>query len=72
MHFLKANEKPTNALFIQRICTQYSPTCFCTLKCHHKGVKYDPAVIGAQCRGKQRSLGTVYCNRRRDDRDITE
>jgi hypothetical protein len=43
------NEKPTNALIIQCIGTQYSPTCFGTLKCHHQGVKDDPAEIGAQC-----------------------
>jgi hypothetical protein len=52
MHFLKVNEKPTNALIIQCIDTQYSPTCFGILKCHNQGVKYDPAEIGAQCRGK--------------------
>jgi hypothetical protein len=28
MQFLKVNEKPTNALIIQYIGTQYSPTCF--------------------------------------------
>jgi hypothetical protein len=66
MHFLEVNEKPTNALIIQCVGTQYSPTCFGTLKCHHQGVKYDPAEIGTQCRGKQRRMGAVYCNRRRD------
>jgi hypothetical protein len=65
MHF-KANKKPTNALIIQCIATQYSSTCFGTLKCHHQGVKHDPAEIGAQRRGKQRRMGAVYCNRRRD------
>jgi hypothetical protein len=40
------NEKPTNALIIECICTQYFPTCFVTLKCHHQGVKHDPAEIG--------------------------
>jgi hypothetical protein len=65
MHFLKVNEKPTNALAIQRIGIQYSPTCFGTLKCHHQGVKYDPAEIGAQCLWKQRWMGAVYCNGRR-------
>jgi hypothetical protein len=34
------------------------------------GSQYDPAEIGAQCRGKQRRMGAVYCNRRRDGRDI--
>jgi hypothetical protein len=56
MHFLKVNEKPTNALTIQCIGTQYSSTCFGTLKCHHQGVKHNPAEIGAQCRGKQRRI----------------
>jgi hypothetical protein len=65
------NEKPTNALTINCIGTQYSPTCFGILKCHHQGVKHDPAEIGAQCRGKQRKMGAVYCNRRRDGRDIS-
>jgi hypothetical protein len=72
MHFLKVNEKPTNALTIQCIVTQYSPTCFGILKCHHQVVKRDPVEIGAQCRGKQRRMGIVYCDRRCDDRDITE
>jgi hypothetical protein len=66
---VKVNEKPTNALIIQCIGTQYSSTCFGTLKCHHQGVKHDPAEKGAQCRGKQRRLATLYCNRRRDGRD---
>jgi hypothetical protein len=64
------NEKPTDALTIQCIGTRYSLTCFGTLKCHHQGVKHDPAEIGAQCRGKQRGMGAVHCNRRRDVRDI--
>jgi hypothetical protein len=72
MHFLKVNEKPTHALIIQCIGTLYSPTCFGTLKCHHQGVKYDPAEIGTKCRGNQRRIGAVYCNRRRDGRVITE
>jgi hypothetical protein len=61
MNFLKVNEKPTNALIIQCIGTQhsYSPTCFGNLKCHNQGVKYDPAEIGAQYRGKQRRMGTL-------------
>jgi hypothetical protein len=73
MHFLKVNEKPTNALIIQCIGTQYSPTCFGTLKCHHHGIKLDSAETGAQPRGKQRMMGAVYlyCNRQRDGRDIT-
>jgi hypothetical protein len=70
MHFLKVNEKPTNALIIQCVSTQYSPTCFGTLKCHHHGVKHDLAETGAQCRGKQSRMGAVYCKRRRDGRDI--
>jgi hypothetical protein len=44
MHFLKVNEKPTNALTIKYIGTQCFPTCFGTLKCHHQGVKHDPAT----------------------------
>jgi hypothetical protein len=47
----KVNEKPTNALIIQCIGIQYSPTCLGTLKCYHQGVKHDPAETGAQCRG---------------------
>jgi hypothetical protein len=70
MYFLKVNEKPTNALIIQCIGTQYSPTCFGTLKCHQE-VKYDFAGIGAQCRGNQKSMGTVYCNRWREGRDTS-
>jgi hypothetical protein len=70
--FLKLDEKPTSALIIQCIAPQYSPTCFGTLKCHHQGIKHDPAEIGAQCRGEQKRMGAVYCNRRRDGRDITE
>jgi hypothetical protein len=46
------NGKPTNALTNQCIGTQYSPTCFGTLKCYHQRVKQDPAEIGAQCREK--------------------
>jgi hypothetical protein len=66
MHFLKVNEKLTNALIIQYIGTQYSPTCFSNLKCHHQGVKHDPAEIGAQSRGKERRMGAAYCDRRHD------
>jgi hypothetical protein len=58
MHFLKVSEKPTNALIIQYIGTQYSRICFGTLKCHHQGVKHDPAEMGAQCCGKLRRLGS--------------
>jgi hypothetical protein len=50
-------KKPTNALINQCIGTQYSPTCFGTLNWHHQGVKYDPAEIGVQYRGKQRRIG---------------
>jgi hypothetical protein len=64
------NKKPTNAFIIQCTGTQYSTTCFGTLKCHHHGVKHDPVGIGVQCRGKQRRLGAAYCNRRRGGRDI--
>jgi hypothetical protein len=53
MHFLKLNEKTTNASIIQCIETQYSPTCFGTLKRHHQGVKHDPVKIGVKCRGKR-------------------
>jgi hypothetical protein len=72
MHFLKVNEKPTSALIIHCIGTQYSPTCFGTLKCHHRELKHDPAGIGTQCRGNQRRMEAVYCNRRRVGRGITE
>jgi hypothetical protein len=70
MHFLKVIEKPINGLIIHCISTQFPATCFDTLKCHHQGAKYDPAEIGAQCRGKQRKVGAVYCDRRRDGLDI--
>jgi hypothetical protein len=64
------NEKPTNVLIIQCIGNQYSATCFGTLKCHHhQGVKHDSAEIGARCRGTQRRMEAVYCNRRSDGRD---
>jgi hypothetical protein len=62
------NEKPTNSLIIQCIGAQYSPTCFVTLK-YHQGVKHEPAEIGAQCRGNQRRMEAVYCNKWRDGRD---
>jgi hypothetical protein len=58
MHFLKVNEKPTNALIIQY--TQYPPTCFGILKCRHQGVKHDLAEIGAKCSGKLRRMGACY------------
>jgi hypothetical protein len=45
---------------------------FGTLRWHHQGVKHDPAEIGVQCRGKQRGMEAVYCNRQRDGRDIAE
>jgi hypothetical protein len=54
------NEKPTNVLIIQCIGTQYSPTRFGTLKCHHQGVKHDPPEIGCQCSGKQRRIEAVF------------
>jgi hypothetical protein len=69
MHFLKVNKKPTNALTTQFIGIQCSTTCFGILKCHHQGVKHDPVEIGAHFREKQRRMGAVYCNRRRDCRD---
>jgi hypothetical protein len=53
------NEKPTNALIIPCIDTQYSPTCFGTLKCHHQGDKHDPDEIGAQCHGKLKNVPSV-------------
>jgi hypothetical protein len=53
MRFLKVNEKVTNALIIQCIGTQYSPTCFGTLKCHHQGVKHDPVETGAHVVGSR-------------------
>jgi hypothetical protein len=52
-----------NALTIQSIGTQFSTTCFGTLRCHHQVVKQDPAETGAQCHGKQRRMEAVYCNR---------
>jgi hypothetical protein len=71
MRFLKVKEKPTNALIIQWIGTQYSPSRFGILKCHNQGVKHDAAAeTGAQFRGKQRGMKAEYCNRRRDGRDI--
>jgi hypothetical protein len=70
IYFLKVSEKPTTELIIQCIGIQYSPTCFGTLRCHHQEVKHDPTEIGAQCRGKQRRMGAVYCDRRRDGWDI--
>jgi hypothetical protein len=42
------NEKPTNALTIQHIGTQYSSTCFGILKCHHQGLKLDHVEIGGR------------------------
>jgi hypothetical protein len=68
------NEIPRNALIIQCIVTQFPPTCFGTLKCHHQGIKHDPAEIGVQCRGKERRIGAVrvHFNRRRDGQDTTE
>jgi hypothetical protein len=63
-------KKPTNALILLYFSTQYSPTCFGVLECHHQGVKQDPAEIGAQCRGKQRWMEAVYCGRQRDGQDI--
>jgi hypothetical protein len=63
------NDKPANALILQFIDTRHSPRCFGTLKCHHQGVKHDPAETGAKCRGKQRRMEAVCCNRRRDDWD---
>jgi hypothetical protein len=65
------NQNTTNVLIIQCIGTQYSPTCFGTLKCHHQGVKHDSADLRAQCRGKQRRMGAVYCNMRRDGREYS-
>jgi hypothetical protein len=70
MHFLKANEKPTNALIIQCIGT-HSPACFGTLKYHHQGVKHDPAEIGSQRRGKEIRMRAVYCNRRCNSRKVS-
>jgi hypothetical protein len=66
----KANKKPTITLIIQFIGIQYSPTCFGTLKYRHHRVKHDPAERGAQCHGKQRRMGVVYCDRQRGGRDI--
>jgi hypothetical protein len=62
MYFLKVNEKPTNAFIIHCIGTQYSPTCFSTLKCHHQGVKQNPAEIGAQCREKLKKHVKILLN----------
>jgi hypothetical protein len=63
-------KKQTDTLIIQCIDTQPSPTCFDTLKGHHQGIKHDPAEKGAQCREKQTWMEAVYCNWRRDGRDI--
>jgi hypothetical protein len=65
-------EKPTYALILQCNDTRHSRTCFGTLKCHHQGVNYDPAEIGAQCCRNQRLMEAVYCSRWRDGQDITE
>jgi hypothetical protein len=54
----KVNEKTTNALIIQFIGIQHSPTYFGTLKCHNQGVKHDPAEVGVQFRGKR--MEAVY------------
>jgi hypothetical protein len=59
MHLFKVNEKSTNKLIVQSVGTQYSSTSFGTLKCHHQGVKYDPAETGVQCRGKQRRMAAI-------------
>jgi hypothetical protein len=48
------NKKPTNALIIHSVGTQYSPTCFSTSKCHHQEVKYDPAEIGSRELGSRK------------------
>jgi hypothetical protein len=53
-------KKPTNALIIQCIGTQYSPTCFGALKCHHQGVEHDSAEIGTQCLGKLKKMLKYY------------
>jgi hypothetical protein len=72
INIAKMNEELTNALIIHCIGTQYSPTYFGTLKFRNQGVEHDPAEIGAQCCGKQRRMGVVYCDRRRGGGDITE
>jgi hypothetical protein len=46
------NENPPNALTTQCTVTQYSATCFDTLKCYHQGLKHAPAEMGVQCSGK--------------------
>jgi hypothetical protein len=60
MYSLKVDENPTNALIIQCIGTQYSPTCFGTSKRHHQGIKHDTAETGAQCRGKLKNMLKYY------------
>jgi hypothetical protein len=57
------NEKPTNALLIRCVSTQYSPTCFGILGRHHQGDICDTTEMCAQYRRKQRKMGAVYCTR---------
>jgi hypothetical protein len=59
----KRNEKLKKSLIIRRISTQYYPTCFGILGCHHHGDICDPTEMCAQCRSKQRKMGAVYCRR---------
>jgi hypothetical protein len=49
----------------------YWYSMFYMFRHHHHGVKHDPAEIGAQCLEKQRRMGAAYCNRQRDDRDVS-
>jgi hypothetical protein len=51
MNIFKVSKITNKCINHSMYCTQYSPSCFGTLKCHHQGVKHDPAEIGAQCRG---------------------
>jgi hypothetical protein len=59
VHFLKVYEKPTNALIIQCIGTQYSPIYFGTLKYHYQGVKHDHDEIGAETCRRILSINTL-------------
>jgi hypothetical protein len=72
VHFLKVNEKQTNALIFQYIDTRHSSTCSGILKYHNQGGNHDPAEIGAQYRINQRWMHYMHCSRRRDGQDVTE
>jgi hypothetical protein len=72
VHFLKVDEKQTNALILQYIDTRHSSTCSGILNYHNQGGNHDPAEIDAQYHIKQRWMEALYCSRRRDGQDVTE